>query len=68
MRLRGYARYSFITLAVVIISGVWTAYAAATGSELIGLAEGLTIGAFILWIFVIALKMCASTSETTTHA
>jgi len=68
MRLRGHARYSFITLAVVIISGIWAVQAAATGSELLGLAERITIGAFILWIFIIALKIRASLSETTMQA
>jgi len=66
MRLRGYARYSFITLAVVVISGLWAVQAAATGSELLGLAERITIGAFILWIFIIALKMRASGSDEAT--
>ena len=55
--LRGYAVYSFITLAVVLVSGIWAVSAAATDSGVLGLAERITIGAFVLWVYVIALKM-----------
>lgn len=54
---RGYAIYSFVTLAVVFITGGAAAAGAAVGSPLMGLLERATIGAFLQWVFVMAWKM-----------
>lgn len=59
LHLRGYAWYSFVTDAVVLVSGIWTLNEVVNRSVLLGLAERITIGAFLLWVFVIALKIYA---------
>jgi hypothetical protein len=60
--LRAYWRYSLISLAVVFISGGLGAAAIAAGSSYLGLVERITIGAFIQWVFVMALKLSVSTA------
>jgi hypothetical membrane protein len=59
--LRAYWIYSLISLAVVFVSGGLGAAAIATSSPSLGLVERVTIGAFILWVFVIALKLATAT-------
>jgi len=54
--LSGYSVYSIITLIIVFITGIMTVVGTTQDSSYIGLFERLTIGAFILWSFVIALK------------
>lgn len=54
--LSGYGVYSIITLAIVFITGIMTLVATTEGSAYVGLFERLTVGAFALWSFVIALK------------
>jgi hypothetical membrane protein len=63
--LRPYWRYSLLSLLLVFISGGLGAAAIATRSPYLGLVERVTIGAFIQWVFVIALRLSAprSTSE-----
>ena len=52
-----YWRYSLISLAILFVSGGLGAAAIATGSPFLGLVERVTIGAFIQWVFVIALAL-----------
>lgn len=54
--LRGYVTYSLITMAIIFISGGLTAAAAASNHPLFGVSQRITIGAFILWLFIISLK------------
>lgn len=54
--LSGYGVYSIITLIIVFITGIMTLVATTQGSSYVGLFERLTVGAFALWSFVIALK------------
>jgi len=54
--LGNYAMYSFISLAVVFVSGGIAAASAAQVSPFMGLFECITIGAFLQWLFVLALK------------
>jgi hypothetical protein len=63
--LRAYWRYSLASLVVVFVSGGLGAAAIATSSPYLGLVERVTIGAFMQWVFVIALRLSAprSTSE-----
>lgn len=49
--------YSFISVAVIFISGGFTAMAMANKYQYFGAIERITIGTFILWVFVIALRM-----------
>lgn len=53
-RLKKYALYSFISFGVVFISGGITGMSVANNSPFGGLFERITIGAFMQWIFVIA--------------
>jgi len=55
--LRGYGLYSFVSAIVVFISGAAAAYTGATLSPILGLMERITIGGFLQWFFVIALKL-----------
>jgi hypothetical protein len=54
--LSGYSVYSIITLIVVFATGIMTLVATTQDSSYVGLFERLTIGAFALWSFIIALK------------
>ena len=54
--LSGYSVYSIITLIIVFIAGIMTVVGTTQDSSYVGLFERLTIGAFVLWSFVIALK------------
>lgn len=56
-RLRGSGVYSFISLLVVFVSGGMAAAGVATHSPIGGLLERLTIGGFMQWTFVIALRL-----------
>lgn len=55
--LKGYVKYSFLTVAIIFVSGGWTAAALANNHPLFGVSERITIGAFILWLFIISLKI-----------
>ena len=55
--LRAYWIYSLISLVMMFISGGLSAAAIASGSPYLGLIERVTIGMFIQWVFVIALKL-----------
>ena len=54
---RGYAVYSLVTLIVVFITGGVAAATTAEGVPINGLAERLTIGAFLQWMFVLGLGL-----------
>ena len=54
--LSGYSVYSIITLIIVFATGIMTLVATTQDSSYVGLFERLTIGAFALWSFIIALK------------
>jgi uncharacterized protein DUF998 len=56
-RWRGYSIYSFISGIIVFISGGLAAYTGATNSRILGIMERITIGGFLQWLFVIALKL-----------
>ena len=58
--LRGYSIYSIITLIIVFITGIIAVVGTTQDSSYIGLLERLTIGAYIQWSFVIALKFIIS--------
>ena len=62
--LRAYWRYSLASLALIFISGGLCAAALATSSPYLGLVERVTIGAFIQWVFVMALKLAAPSAAT----
>ena len=51
------ALFSFVCLAAIAMSGVWTAVTAAQLSPVMGLAERVTIGAFMVWLFGFALAL-----------
>jgi len=61
---RAYWRYSLASLAAIFISGGLGAAAIATSSPYLGLVERVAIGAFIQWVFVMALKLAAPTAAT----
>jgi len=54
---RGYAVYSLVTLIVVFVTGGVAAATTAAGIPINGLAERLTIGAFLQWMFVLGLGL-----------
>jgi Protein of unknown function (DUF998) len=62
--LKGYSTYSLISVAIIFISGGLTAAAMANSYPLFGLLERITIGTFIVWMFVIGLKMFQLEGET----
>lgn len=55
--LRRFALYSFISVAVVFLSGGFAAISVANQSPVAGLLERITIGGFLQWLLVIALKL-----------
>src|SRR5215208_6383502 len=62
--LKKYVRYSFISVAIIFLSGGTTAAAMADHSPLFGLLERITIFTFILWMFVIGRKMAQLEEKT----
>ena len=52
-----YAVYSFISSAVIFVSGLTGVSLAGQGVHLFGLLERITIGSYELWIFVTAMKL-----------
>jgi hypothetical protein len=54
---RAFAIYSYVSLAAILVSDIWAVMTAADMSALMGLAERLTIGAFLQWLFVLALAL-----------
>jgi hypothetical protein len=60
--LYAYWIYSLASLVLVAVSGGLGAAAIAMSSPSLGLVERVTIGAFIQWVFVIALKLATATT------
>jgi len=54
---RRFAGYTYASLVVVLFSGGFAALAAASMSQVMGLWERITIGAFLQWVFVTALVL-----------
>lgn len=54
---QGYAKYSFISSAIIFVSGLTGVILAGQGVHLFGLFERITIGTYELWIFVTALNL-----------
>ena len=55
--LANFKLYSLITAIVAVASGGMAAFSAFTESAYMGLFERITIGAFLQWIFVVALRL-----------
>jgi hypothetical membrane protein len=56
-RHRRFASYSFLSVAAVFVTGGLAAMSVAHQSPFAGLAERITIGGFMQWLFVIALTL-----------
>jgi len=54
---KSYVNYSFITSAIIFVSGLTGVILAGQGIQLFGLFERITIGSYEVWIFVTALKL-----------
>jgi hypothetical protein len=54
---QGYAKYSFISSAIIFVSGLTGVILAGQGVHLFGLFERITIGTYEVWIFVTALTL-----------
>jgi hypothetical protein len=54
---QGYAKYSFISSAIVFVSGLTGVILAGQGIHLFGLFERITIGSYEVWIFVTAFRL-----------
>lgn len=65
--LRRYGMYSFISVLVVFLAGGLAATTVPTASPFGGLAERLTIGGFLQWIFFVALKLYSEQRVDTAH-
>jgi hypothetical protein len=59
-RHRGYGLYSFISVAIVFLSGGMTALTVGKQMSVGGLLERITMGAWLQWLFVIALMPYSS--------
>jgi len=58
---RGWSIYSFITFAVVFLTGLLSAIGIAQGWPVIGLLQRLSAGAFLLWKVAMALELMKRT-------
>lgn len=56
----GLSWYSFVSTAIVFLAGGLSAATVASQSPIGGLLERLTIGAFILWLFIIGWRLSAA--------
>lgn len=65
---RPFVGVSVACLAGIFLSGLWTASAAAALSPLMGLAERLTIGIFMVWLFAFTVTLSRHANETTVPA
>lgn len=55
--LRGFGWYSFISVSIVFVTGGMTAYHVSNQTGFGGLFERLTMGTWLLWLFVVALTL-----------
>lgn len=62
--LKGYVAFSWISVVIIFISGGLSAAAMANHHPLFGLIERVTIGTFILWLFVVGQKMIQLKNES----
>jgi hypothetical membrane protein len=62
-----FSTYSFVTGVLIIITGVATALATAQGSGILGLLERCTIGVFLLWVFVVAVRLYRIADHPSAH-
>ena len=65
--LKRYLVYSWISVAIVFISGGLSAVAMANHHPFFGLIERITIGTFILWLFVIGRRMVQLEDKSSRH-
>lgn len=65
--LESYVTYSWISVAIIFISGGFSAAAMANHHSLFGLVERITIGIFILWLFVIGRRMVQLEDKSSRH-
>ena len=65
--LKSYVLYSIISVTIIFVSGGSSVPAMANHSPLFGLIERITIGTFILWVFMIGLKMFQLEEEMPAH-
>jgi hypothetical protein len=59
---QGYAKYSFISSAIIFVSGLTGVILAGQGVQLFGLFERITVGTYEIWIFVIAFSLLKTES------
>ena len=59
---QGYAKYSFISCAIIFVSGLTGVILSGQGVQLFGLFERITIGTYEVWIFVTALNLLKTKS------
>jgi RsiW-degrading membrane proteinase PrsW (M82 family) len=59
---RAFAIFSFFSLAAIFLSGLWAAATAVQLSPIMGLAERVTIGIFILWLLAFSLRLIGPTA------
>lgn len=59
-----YAVYSFVSSAIIFISGLTGVILSGQGVQLFGLFERITIGTYEVWIFVTAMKLLKTLRET----
>jgi hypothetical membrane protein len=57
--MNGWSVYSFISLAVVFVSGAGAAITASKNSPIAGLMERITIGGFLQWMMVMGIVLLA---------
>jgi hypothetical protein len=65
--LKSYVVYSISSVVIIFVSGGSSVPAMANHSPLFGLIERITIGTFIVWMFVIGLKMFQLEEEMPAH-
>ena len=65
--LKSYVLYSIFSVAIIFVSGGSSVPAMANHSPLFGLIERITIGTFIVWMFMIGLKMFQLEEEMPAH-
>jgi hypothetical protein len=59
-----YATYSFISSAIIFVSGLTGVILAGQGIQLFGLFERITIGSYEVWIFVTAMRLLSTQWDT----
>jgi hypothetical protein len=61
--LGSFSVYSFISVGIVFLAGGLAAASAASASPFLGLVERITIGAYLQWLFVIAVRLFGYTTQ-----